>query len=624
MSALVLGAILLCGRNVEETDPFAHVVNVLYNPQFLPASVLAHDPYAGAAPAPAEPHLPPGWFPDPGTRAALDTTVFAVPPRSLRIESGPGTRAVVSYPLSLGRPTFVIARAKVMAEGNPGGARLALRWYMADGSMRRSPSEPPGKERDFVQVLVSARPPEGARAVALVLEASDTVGSCRFDEPILAMIAPDIVVTTFPAGCHPRGLREAVVATRFPFARPAARVTWGDQGKSIEVHPLSAHASGCIYYALDLSLFEAPGDYAIEVRDEAIEGREGRAHVVISTDPYAALATKAAAYVLAHWTTARVRQDALRTAAENIVLLSYAPATQVRSRLAEVAGALEERLRDAKDLDTEAAAPCAWALARAAYATGNAALAARARALLYAVMEGGATRSTAERAALCGAASALALRNENPLDRDYADDAASELVASQRPGGAFPFSAAVAEQHWPVFALADYAHRFPDSSVTPKAQSALDGCVGRIERLCVSTPFGNVRAVDAEERETDIPAWPHGNTLYLLSQAAALCAHSGADFADRLRIHAERQTQFLLGFNPLGKALDLEKGESLRSSAGERLRPGEVLLAEPVDPLRVHLYLWYVTAALRDGLAEAERLFQEYERARKEKASTRK
>ena len=101
-----------------------------------------------------------------------------------------------------------------------------------------------------------------------------------------------------------------------------------------------------------------------------------------------------------------------------------------------------------------------------------------------------------------------------------------------------------------------------------------------------------------------------------------MCAHPRAEAAARLAMHAERQVQFVLGFNPLGRALDLEKAESLRSSAGERLRPGEVMLGENVDPLRANLYLMHVTATLAARLAEAERLWREYERKRAERQTS--
>jgi hypothetical protein len=619
VSALFAGLLVLWAQAPDGNDPFAYVVNALYNPQFAPAAELLPDAYAGPVPASTGACVIPGWFADAGTRASLDEAVSATPPRSLRFEEPRRPQSVASYALAVDPAALVVARAKVMVEGDVRGACIALRWQMADGSLRRTASPPPTKERDFVEVRLATRPPEGARTVALVLECAGNLAACRFDDPVLGMVGPELSIAAFPTGCHPRGLREALIKARLPLVKPVARVTWGDQGKSIEVHPLQTHASGIYYYALDLMLFDAPGDYTLEVRDNAFEGRTARARTAILTDPYGPLEAKAEAYVRASFTAAREGARPPRTAAEDIILFAALPSPSAARQLAEVARALVPRVENAASLRTDELAYCAWALAAAGDAAGDAPLLARARALTRSALKREDWHTTPTRAALCGAAVILSAHEDDGIDRDCADDAAGELVGSARLSGGFPYAADVAEQSWPVLALAAYARSFPDTALAAKAQSALDACVGRIERLCAATPFGNARAADGEDREVDLPAWTQGTTLYLLSLAASMCANARADAADRLRMHTERQLQFLLGFNPLGKALDLEKGESLRASAGERLRPGEVIYAEPVDPLRAHLYLRYAAASVRSGLKEAERLYQEYERARKEK-----
>lgn len=619
MSALALGLAFLAGGS--DPDPFAHVINLLYNPGFLPRAELPHDAYAGPAPPATRTELCPGWFPEGALSAALDAAAAADPPYSLRVDTPARGGSVVSYAHTVAPGAFVVARAKIMAEGDVRGARIALRWFMADGSLRRTPSEPPGKERDFVEVRVSARPPEGALAVALAFEAAGDLRACRFDAPVLALAGPDVDIIPFPAGCHARGVREALVRTRMPLLAPATRITWDGGGKSLEVHPLRPHASGFYHYVVDFSILDRIAEYTLEVRDGAIEGRAARCRTAILADPYGAAGAKAAEHVLRTFTAARVRRDGMRAAAENLVLLGgvQAPTAAVRARIAELGAALLARLEGARDLAAPDAALCAWALASAGTAANDLAQIARARSLAREAWNGGTHATTPARAALCGAASLLAARDNDPLDRDCADDMAVDLVRTQLPSGLFPFPAGVVEQHWPVLALAGYARLFPDSTVTPRVETALDACTAGIERLCLPTPFGNAGAAGAEGREVDIPPWRAGTTLYLLSQAVSMCAHPRAEAAGRLAMHAERQVQFVLGFNPLGKALDLEKAESLRSSAGERVRPGEVMLGDAVDPLRANIYMMHVTASLAARLAEAERLWQEYERMRKER-----
>ena len=85
MSALVLGLALLAGES--DPDPFAHVINLLYNPGFLPRAELPHDAYAGPAPPLARAEFSPGWFPEGATAAALDAAAAADPPYSLRFDA---------------------------------------------------------------------------------------------------------------------------------------------------------------------------------------------------------------------------------------------------------------------------------------------------------------------------------------------------------------------------------------------------------------------------------------------------------------------------------------------------------------------------------------------------------
>ncbi len=616
MSVILLGLAFLAGGS--DPDPFALAINLLYNPAFLPRAELPGDAYAGPAPAATRSEVAPGWFPEGATAAALDATIVADPPYSLRFDAPGRGGAVVSYAHTVPPGAFVAARAKIMAEGDLRGARIALRWFMADGSLRRSASEPPGKERDFAEVRLSARPPEGALAVALAFEAAGDLRACRFDAPVLALVGPAIEIVPFPAGCHPRGVREALVKTHLPLLAPTARIAWDDGGKALEVHPLRPHPSGFYHYIVDFGIIDRIAPYTLVARDEAIEGPTARCRTEILAAPYEAAGAKAAAYVLRTFTPARLRAGGVRAAAENLVLLSgvEAPSASVRARVAELGAALLARLADARDLAAADAAFCAWALAAAG--ADDPARAARARSLLRAAWDRPAPETTPARAALCAAASLLAARDNDPLDRDCADDMAVALTRAQLPSGFFPFPDDAVEQHWPALALAVYAGLFPDSPVAPRVGEALDACAAGVEQLCLSTPFGCVAAAGG----TEIPSWRAGTTLYLLSQAVSMCAHPRAEAAARLAMHAERQVQFVLGFNPLGRALDLEKAESLRSSAGERLRPGEVMLGENVDPLRANLYLMHVTATLAARLAEAERLWREYERKRAERQTS--
>lgn len=130
MSVILLGLAFLAGGS--DPDPFALAINLLYNPAFLPRAELPGDAYAGPAPAATRSEVAPGWFPEGATAAALDATIVADPPYSLRFDAPGRGGAVVSYAHTVPPGAFVAARAKIMAEGDLRGARIALRWFMAE------------------------------------------------------------------------------------------------------------------------------------------------------------------------------------------------------------------------------------------------------------------------------------------------------------------------------------------------------------------------------------------------------------------------------------------------------------------------------------------------------------
>ena len=389
---------------------------------------------------------------------------------------------------------------------------------------------------------------------------------------------------------------------------------WDDRSRSAEVHPLQSHGSGYYFYAVDLSAFDFAAKFEIEVADTAVKDRTAETRLTISEDPYGPVEEEALSFVKKEFTGRRALGDPLGEAARNILIMAYGRAAGVKygARLEELAGVLKERASGAKVAsEPESCAFSAWALGCAARECGKKDLLDSAQKLLQSVWETGKWKELMTAAALAGAGSVIAPQTREVLDRDIADDMVRFVAGKQDITGRFPLRGRELAEHWPLLAAAQYLLSFPDSNLGPTVRTILDRNAVFQERLLTETPYGQAKVALDEKTILEIPRWPRGDNVYLLSTACSLLFTTKAAPNDPFRFHAERLVQFIYGYNPLGKRLRWEKGESLRSDGGEKYRPGTVLLSHKADPLRTALYLAWAARELRTQLRKAEARFRE-------------
>ncbi len=592
-------------QTLEPEQAASNLPNVLFNPLFLDAKDLLPDSYSGR-PAERGGPLPPGWTLEGKARVKIDKTVCYSMPRSLRIEEVGLVAAVMSLPCRVYGTKAAFGTAKVLVRGEPTSCRLVLRWTLRNGSFAVTRSAPASKQNNFVSLKITAPAPDGAQWVSLGIACSSGAGTVFFDDPRLVFLDERIEIFTPPLGCRPGGLREAVIRSRLPLAQPYARARSGEKSRAVRVEPFKVHPSGFFYYIADLYVLTEPGAYTLIAVDTAVPDRRTSASFRLSPDPYRSVEREALDFIRKHLTRDRLSKMPPGRAARRVLALAYGCRAGLKAR--DILRSSAAMLRKYASLKPEgrSGAFCAWALASAGRELGDRSLCAASRSILHPCWEKRDRSDLLETSALCGAAAVLSGLGGEVFDRDIADDTVREIAAEQDPYGCFPLSEQEEKAFWPVLAAAEYLASIPSSNVRPIARAVLDKNLMLHERLASVAPFGQT-AVPLEGGTTlEVPAWNQGNTVYLLAGAAVLLFSGTVAPSEGLSYYAERQVQFLYGYNPLGKRLNWREGEALRSASGKYYRPGALLLTNSADPMKTALYLGWTCAALRKGNSEAK------------------
>ena len=114
------------------------------------------------------------------------------------------------------------------------------------------------------------------------------------------------------------------------------------------------------------------------------------------------------------------------------------------------------------------------------------------------------------------------------------------------------------------------------------------------DRMLRDTPFGQAKVLMGRAADIEIPSWKEGSTLYVLSTAYALLRAVETVPENRFLFHAERQLQYVFGYNELRRNLVLNRKNmilSLRSSGTDGRHPGERSITRCPDILKAMLYI---------------------------------
>ncbi len=622
---LCVASLLPCAAVHAEEEPFQHLVNLLYNERMVLREDMFPDSFSGPPQKKGTGGLPPGWIPKGKAAFSLNRKTFYTPPSSISIAAPRGDAAIESLAVPAGNAEFALARCRVHCTGPLPASGIALKWTLHDGSFTLSRSPPPQRENDFGEISLITKVPDHAVSVSLVLKCSAPAERALFDTPFLGLAGLDITIFTLPEGCHPNGVREAVIRTRLPLQKPFARVRYPATGAaspekekpgktaSAHVHPLQVHKSGFYYYAADLGRFQEPGRYQLTVFDAAVKDRNGTTSFTIRKAPYKRCAAGRFALLEKELTAETLKGRPLHDIAEHLVLLSYA----LRTR--GMAGASFTKLPVllVSRLDAAGAAPsaeenalCAWALASLGRSMTDKKLLERAEQLLLSTWEEKNRKQPLAICALAAAGSIVAAERKSVLARDIADDMVREIERLNEKRSKIPGVYTIEHEYWAVFALVEYMLSAPESNLIPFLRRMIEGFYALQDRLHDRTPFGQPKALLENNLAVEIPSWNEGNTLYVLSTACALLSALQAVPDHRFVFHAERHLHFVSGYNELGYNLIENKQNrifSLRSEGPDgSWHPGRRRLAVCPAPLKAQIYLAWAAAGLHVQLKRQE------------------
>lgn len=203
--------------------------------------------------------------------AARDTSVAHSGKASLRIEKTQGCFGVVSEQYRADRHIVISASCWVRCRG-AGRAYISLSWCAPDRWLENSVSQFVQGDSDWQQLLVKARPPEGAVYFEVILRADDTSGTVWFDDvQVQAEVDHpelDISLLVNQVGWDVSAPKRVVLQATKPL-EDVGELEIAQEGKVVARFPFGQREEvekwKMWYWVADISSLQRPGRYVAQV-----------------------------------------------------------------------------------------------------------------------------------------------------------------------------------------------------------------------------------------------------------------------------------------------------------------------------------------------------------------------